>query len=97
MLGYLRAVLERIGLGRERSAADEGTDEANPDEAGAADGDTDSIWDFIPGRQYSGRHAESGGIARGEQERALQDIERKAEIIEGEGDHADPAVDRNEP
>ncbi|WP_424016728.1 hypothetical protein ACOZ4N_12630 [Halorientalis pallida] len=93
MLGALRAVLERIGLGRERSAGDDGTES---DDAGRGD-DTGSVWDFIPGRQYSGRHAESGGIARGEQERALRDIERKAEIIEGEGDHGDPAVDREEP
>jgi hypothetical protein len=96
MLGYLRAALGRIGLGRDRSAGDE-ADATGPDDAGSGDGDTDSIWDFIPGRQYGGRHAESGGIARGEQERALQDIERKAEIIEGESDHTDPAVDRNEP
>jgi hypothetical protein len=96
MLGPLRAVLGWIGLGRERSAGDDGTDGAASDDAGAAD-DTGSVWDFIPGRQYSGRHAESGGIARGEQERALRDIERKAEVIEGEGDHADPGVDREEP
>ena len=91
MLGYLRAVLERIGLGHEGSAGGDGTDEAE-----SADEDTGSVWDFIPGRQYSGRHAESGGIARGEQERALQDIERKVEIVEGEHDHVDPAIDREE-
>ncbi|RXK50042.1 hypothetical protein [Halorientalis pallida] len=96
MLGYLRVVLGRLGLGRGRSADGDGAAEADPDGAEPAD-DTGSVWDFIPGRQYSGRHAESGGIARGEQERALRDVERKAEIVESEGDHADPAVDREEP
>lgn len=52
------------------------------------DSDTDedeadgSVWDFIPTSQYTGVHAESGGIARAEQERALQEIDQKAEIIE---------------
>ncbi|MFC7068872.1 hypothetical protein [Halobaculum lipolyticum] len=36
-------------------------------------------WSLIPNRQYEGRHAESGGIARGEQERALREIEAEAE------------------
>jgi len=41
----------------------------------ASDRDTDdSVWDAIPRRQYEGRHAESGGIARGEQERALEEL-----------------------
>jgi hypothetical protein len=94
MFRYLRAVLGRIGLGRGRSAADDGTD---PDGAESADEDTGSVWDCIPGRQYGGRHAESGGITRGEQERAIRDIERKGERIEGERDHTDPAVDRERP
>jgi len=34
-------------------------------------GDDGTVWDAIPERQYGGRHAESGGIARQEQERAL--------------------------
>jgi hypothetical protein len=43
--------------------------------AWASNGDTDdSVWDAIPDRQYEGRHAESGGIARGEQERALEEL-----------------------
>ena len=58
MLGYLRAVLERIGLGHEGSAGGDGTDEAE-----SADEDTGSVWDFIPGRQYSGRHAEPSRIS----------------------------------
>jgi len=35
----------------------------------------DSVWDAIPRWQYDGRHAESGGIARGEQEKALRELE----------------------
>ena len=92
MFGRIRALL---GLSRDGETAGDGSganDEATETEP--SDEGDGSVWDFIPGRQYSGRHAESGGIARGEQERALQDIERKAEIIENEGDHADPAVDR---
>ncbi len=38
----------------------------------------DDVWDAIPDWQYSGRHAESGGISRSEQERAIRDIERQA-------------------
>jgi len=34
----------------------------------------DSVWGAIPGWQYAGRHAESGGIARAEQERALEEL-----------------------
>jgi len=34
----------------------------------------DDIWGAIPGWQYAGRHAESGGIARAEQERALEEL-----------------------
>jgi hypothetical protein len=38
------------------------------------DGD-DSVWNAIPSRQYAGRHAESGGIARAEQENALEELQ----------------------
>jgi hypothetical protein len=41
--------------------------------------DDDSVWNAIPSRQYEGRHAESGGIARGEQERALEDVQEREE------------------
>ena len=41
-----------------------------------------SVWDAIPDWQYDGRHVESGGLTRVEQERALRDIERRAEQIE---------------
>lgn len=42
----------------------------------------DSVWNVIPRWQYDGRHVESGGIARGEQEKALDDIERRADEID---------------
>ena len=48
-----------------------------------ADGDsrteTESSWNAIPDWQYDGRHAESGGLTRGEQEQALQEIHDDAE------------------
>jgi cytochrome c biogenesis protein ResB len=37
-----------------------------------------SVWAFIPSWQYGGRHVESGGLARGEQERALGEIREQA-------------------
>ena len=37
-------------------------------------GETESSWNAIPDWQYDGRHAESGGLTRGEQEQALQEI-----------------------
>ncbi|WP_254521599.1 hypothetical protein [Natrinema caseinilyticum] len=47
-------------------------------------GDADSsVWNSIPSEQYDGRHAESGGLTRGgltrgEQERALDDVRQRA-------------------
>ncbi|MFC7042276.1 hypothetical protein [Halonotius sp. GCM10025705] len=47
-----------------------------------ADETTDSsasaVWKLIPSRQYGGRHADSGGLARGEQEAALDEINQQA-------------------
>ena len=37
-----------------------------------------SVWNAIPSRQYDGRHAESGGLARGEQEAAIEEIQEQA-------------------
>jgi len=45
----------------------------------AADTDSESVWNAIPSWQYDGRHAESGGLARGEQEQALQEIHDDAQ------------------
>lgn len=44
-----------------------------------ADADGDSVWDVIPEWQYDGRHVESGGLSRGEQEKALSDLQERAE------------------
>lgn len=56
-----------------------------------------SVWSAIPSWQYSGRHAESGGITRSEQEKALQDIKQQAERIEsGAPDHHDPGVGQDQ-
>jgi hypothetical protein len=45
-----------------------------------ADGeDGGSVWEAIPRWQYDGRHVESGGLTRGEQEAALADVERQVE------------------
>ncbi|QLG26022.1 hypothetical protein HUG10_18290 [Halorarum halophilum] len=49
---------------------------------------TRSVWNAIPSWQYSGRHVESGGLTRDEQERALQDVQREADVRQG-------AVERN--
>jgi hypothetical protein len=44
--------------------------------------DDGDVWDAIPGSQYDGRHAESGGISRGEQEAAIADVQEQAEAID---------------
>ncbi|WP_226039739.1 hypothetical protein [Natrinema sp. DC36] len=46
--------------------------------------DGSSVWNAIPSDQYDGRHAESGGLARGEQERALRDIQQQADELSDE-------------
>lgn len=43
------------------------------------DGD---VWNLISGEQYAGRHAESGGVARQEQERAIDEVAQQAEELE---------------
>ena len=45
----------------------------------SADDGSDSVWNAIPDRQYDGRHAESGGLTRGEQEQAITEIHEEAE------------------
>lgn len=44
--------------------------------------DDGTVWNAIPGRQYDGRHAESGGIARGEQEAAIDAVQEQAEALD---------------
>ncbi len=43
-----------------------------------SDEGSESVWDAIPSWQYTGRHAESGGLARDEQEAALADVDEQA-------------------
>ena len=38
-----------------------------------------SAWGLVPSWQYTGRHVESGGLTRDEQERALKEIQEQAE------------------
>ncbi|WP_226482060.1 hypothetical protein [Natrinema amylolyticum] len=68
-----------IGLEWRRAATD---DPSSADESD--DEDRSNVWDAIPPWQYGGRHVESGGIARGEQERALRDIQRRADELSEE-------------
>jgi hypothetical protein len=42
------------------------------------DGDSESVWAFVPSWQYTGRHVESGGLTRDEQEAALADVDEQA-------------------
>lgn len=45
-----------------------------------ADGETEGhdVWDAIPSWQYDGRHVESGGFTRGEQEDAIDNVQETA-------------------
>ncbi|MCU4740657.1 hypothetical protein OB955_08085 [Halobacteria archaeon AArc-m2/3/4] len=57
--------------------------------SGIDDGETDdtnSVWNAIPSWQYGGRHAESGGLTRDEQEQALAEIQEQAAELEREND-----------
>jgi hypothetical protein len=45
------------------------------------------FWDRIPGRQYTGRYAESGGVSRQEQEEAIADVAEQADDLVN---HHDP-------
>ncbi|UPV99799.1 hypothetical protein M0R88_14920 [Halorussus gelatinilyticus] len=49
----------------------------------SGDGSTDgTVWDAIPSWQYGGRHAESGGFSRDQQERALDEVRQQAEELD---------------
>ena len=47
--------------------------------AGSDDERGGSVWNAIPRRQYDGRHVESGGLARGEQETIIKEIQQDAD------------------
>ena len=72
-MSSLRALLDRIWPF--------GGSDPDTDRGGGTDGEA-SVWDAVPSWQYGGRHAESGGIAREEQERALRDLDERADAEE---------------
>lgn len=73
----LAAVVVVLALAVSGSPAD--GDEEGDD--GDAETDT-AVWNAIPPWQYGGRHVESGGLTRDEQEQSLREIENQAEAIE---------------
>ncbi|APX97829.1 hypothetical protein [Natronorubrum daqingense] len=67
-----------------------GTTASESDSSDDADDDSvddSDVWNAIPSWQYEGRHVESGGLARGEQERALEDIQRQADELTDDQSH----------
>jgi hypothetical protein len=48
----------------------------------SADDTGGSVWEHVPDWQYDGRHVESGGLTRDEQEQALRDIDEQAKEID---------------
>jgi hypothetical protein len=69
MLGHVRRLLGRL-LAWLRPG-DRG--------GGSENGGSNSVWNLVPSWQYGGRYAESGGLARDSQEKALQEIQAEAE------------------
>ncbi|NGM68616.1 hypothetical protein G6M89_06265 [Natronolimnobius sp. AArcel1] len=65
-----------------RSSSDETPDQDQGRDRDGDDGGDSSVWNAIPSWQYGGRHVESGGLARGEQEQALQEIQEQADELE---------------
>ncbi|MFC4450080.1 hypothetical protein [Halorussus aquaticus] len=51
---------------------------------GSSDDADGTVWDAIPSWQYRGRHSESGGATRYEQERAIDDVQRRADELDAE-------------
>ena len=58
-----------------------GTAGSDHDEDDTVEDADSSVWDAIPSWQYEGRHVESGGLARSEQEQALRDIQKQADEL----------------
>lgn len=69
----------------EGEAAGTGVD-AEEDGDETEDTAPNSVWNAIPPWQYGGRHAESGGLTRDEQEQALAEIQTQAAELERESD-----------
>ena len=76
ILAVLGVVVVVSSVGSSAEATGDGED-------GDTHGESD-VWDAIPSWQYEGRHVESGGLARGEQEQALQDIQQQADELSEE-------------
>lgn len=49
--------------------------------------DAQDVWDLIPEWQYPGLHVASGGLTRGEQERAIQEVQELADELERQQSH----------
>lgn len=77
LVGGILALLVGVAIGVLWWRADDRSAEASETEDA-------SVWNAIPSWQYSGRHVESGGLARGEQEEALADVQQQAEEIDAE-------------
>ncbi|WP_436346456.1 hypothetical protein [Natronorubrum sp. FCH18a] len=80
LAGGALAILAVLGVVLLLSSSGSTSGTNGDDEGSDADGESD-VWDAIPSWQYEGRHVESGGLARGEQEQALQDIQQRADEL----------------
>ena len=69
-------LLAVVLAGRRAATSGDGADD------GEESGDG-TVWNAIPSWQYDGLHAESGGHTRDGQERALREIQRRADELEG--------------
>ena len=83
----LLSLIAAVALWRRAANPTAGTEETGSngnagDDRGEGDGAESNVWNTIPPWQYDGRHAESGGLTRGEQERALREIQQRADELE---------------
>jgi len=62
-------------------------DDSSESAAGDGDDREGTVRDALPSWQYEGRVAEAGGIARGEQERAVADVQSRAAAEEEVPEH----------
>lgn len=53
------------------------------------DDDRRSVWSAIPSWQYDGRHVESGGVTREEQERAVETVKSEGDALDAVGESAE--------
>ncbi|WP_440766637.1 hypothetical protein [Natronorubrum sp. DTA7] len=84
LAGGVLAVLAVLGVVVVLSSVGSSAETHGGDESGDADDGESDVWDAIPSWQYGGRHVESGGLARGEQEQALRDIQQQADDLSEE-------------